>query len=76
MMQMCISVTPRKHKHAHGSRRLAGVCPDLYRGRWLLKNSKTVNVTVKKAEGQIPADYCNFAGVLDVHKGKLHAVKK
>ncbi|QLR45409.1 beta-1,4 mannanase [Enterobacter sp. RHBSTW-00994] len=42
----------------------------------LLKGSKTVNVTVNKVQGKVPADYCNFAGgVLDVHKGKLHAVK-
>jgi len=42
----------------------------------LLKSSKTVKVSVKKAEGQPPADYCNFAGgVLEVQKGKLYAVK-
>jgi hypothetical protein len=42
----------------------------------LLKSSKTASVTVKKAQGKVPADYCHFAGgVLDVRNGKLHAVK-
>jgi len=42
----------------------------------LLKSSKTASVTVKKALGEVPADYCHFAGgVLEVDKGKLHVVK-
>ncbi|MCL6746952.1 CBM35 domain-containing protein [Kosakonia sp. R1.Fl] len=42
----------------------------------LLSSSKTVRVTVKKATGKSPADYCTFGGgVLDVSKGKLAVAK-